>query len=272
MAKSKKTKKVSKKKSRKIVERKATKKELKEFKKLNPVKKISQELVIRVAPQTILPTESDLVEPLTAGGNKMALTKTWVSSSQLIHLVGKTPQQFVYTRPGKGGQKFTYVSGNYIIKALNFVFGWNWDFEVIAHGKEGDQVWVQGKLTVKSPKGDTITKTQFGRADIKFLKGSKTMLDFGNDLKGATTDSMKKCASLLGIASDIYGKAEFKEETGKDVTPPPTLPNNGEEFENVIVCQNCDSIISQAGADFSKRLYGKQLCRDCCKGLKSVKK
>ena len=37
------------------------------------------------------------------------------------------------------------------------------------------------------------------------------MLDYGNDLKAAATDALKKCASELGIASDIYGSEEFKE-------------------------------------------------------------
>lgn len=254
---------------------KKTKKVVKKKTKKAPAVK-SQELRIVVAPQQIIPTVDDLIEPLTTKGDKMALTPTWLKSTQLNQLMGKTPAKFLYTRPGKGGQRFTYVTGNFIIKALNFVFGWNWDFEIIAHGKEGDQVWVQGKLTVKSPKGETITKTQFGRADIKFKQGTKNMLDFGNDLKGAATDAMKKCASLLGIASDVYGTAEFKEETGKDI--PPSVPNTpasgavaGPDKTPVVICQNCDGIMTQAESDFSMRLYKKNLCRDCQKELKNKK-
>lgn len=252
-------------------------------KKVKASKASSQELRITIAPQQVLPTEQDMLEPLTAGGNKMALTPTWIKSAQLIQLMGKTPTKFIYTRPGKGGQKFTYVTGSYIIKALNFVFGWNWDFEVVAHGKEGDQVWVQGKLTVKSPKGDTIVKTQFGRADIKFKKDSKVMLDFGNDLKGATTDAMKKCASLLGIASDVYGKEEFKNETGKDIPPTPPAPNAntitvdatdsqevpdpekviGPDGKPTYLCQNCADPIADVVAGFSQKMFKKRLCRDC---------
>lgn len=231
-------------------------------------KKISQELVIRVQPQpAMVPTVSDLVEPMK-DGQKMALSKTWVSSQQLIKIVQKTPAQHVYTRPGKGGQKFSYVTGNYVVKVLNFVFGWNWDFEVLAHGKEGGQVWVQGKLTVKSPKGETISKTQFGRAEIKILKSTKEMLDFGNDLKGATTDALKKCASLLGIASDVYGKMEYKQEANVEVKETATVVDSkeavkGPEGDPVFVCVNCDSIVDEKVASFSKQVYGKILCRDC---------
>ena len=49
---------------------------------------------------------------------------------------------------------------------------------------------------------------QFGRSDIKFknewIDGkkipTKEPLDLGNDLKSATTDALKKCASEIGIA------------------------------------------------------------------------
>ena len=257
-----------------MIKNKKKKSKKKVVKKSSP-KKVSQELVIRVQPQEMVPTVSDLVEPMK-DGQKMALSKTWVSSQQLIKIVQKTPPQHIYSRPGKGGQKFSYVTGNYVVKVLNFVFGWNWDFEVVAHGKEGGQVWVQGKLTVKSPKGETISKTQFGRADIKVLKSTKEMLDFGNDLKGATTDALKKCASLLGIASDVYGKMEYKQEANVEVkevaTVMPTVKMGeavaGPEGNPVLVCQKCDGVMSQAEADFSQRLFKKRICRDCQKELK----
>lgn len=243
-------------------------------KKVSKVK--SPELRIVVSQQQTVPTVEDLVLPMV-DGKKMALAKTWVSDQQLIKIVQKTPAQHIYSRPGKGGQKFNYVTGNYVVKVLNFVFGWNWDYEVIAHGVQGNQVWVQGKLTVKSPKGETISKTQFGRADIKFLKNSKDMLDFGNDLKGATTDAMKKCASLLGIASDVYGKLEYKQEANVEVKEAPDfkfssqIKNAEEKIEDAILCSKCDSPMSQAESDFSMRIYKKNLCRECQTELKTKK-
>jgi hypothetical protein len=38
--------------------------------------------------------------------------------------------------------------------------------------------------------------------------------------------------------------------------------------EKVLVCQKCDGIMSKPESDFSKRIYKKQLCRDCQKELK----
>lgn len=228
-------------------------------------RKVSHELVVRVDNTLpVLPTVK-VLEPMM-NGKKMALASTWISEAQLIKIVQKTPKEHIYSRPGKGGGKFSYVTGNYVEKVLNFVFAWNWDFEVIAHGIEGGQVWVQGKLTVKSQKGDSIIKNQFGRADIKYLRGTKTMLDFGNDLKAATTDSLKKCASLLGIASDIYGKQEYKQEANIEIVEPSTITpaelKDGPEGDPVIVCQKCDGIVTPQEAEFSKKMFGKILCRE----------
>jgi hypothetical protein len=118
---------------------------------------------------------------------------------------------------------------------LNIVFGWDWDFEVVNFDVNilAKQAIVHGKLTVRSGNVQ-IVKHQFGRSDIAFKKKqdyidgvpqfteyqgkkkpkmipSDEPLDLGNDLKAATTDALKKCASELGIASDVYAPNEFKE-------------------------------------------------------------
>jgi len=131
--------------------------------------------------------------------------------------LGKTPANHIYERPAKGEGKWTYVTGIYITKVLNYVFGWNWSFQIIDKGREGDLVWVQGRLSILDKEGKVrMIKEQFGRADIKFKKNSKDPLDYGNDLKAASTDTLKKCASELGIAGDVYGKNEFKDLGVKD--------------------------------------------------------
>lgn len=137
-----------------------------------------------------------------------------LSTAQILRIMQKTPSEHVYQRPGKGGQTWDYVTGTYVKKVLNYVFAWNWDFNIVQHGVEGDIVWVLGRLTVRVPMGQSnfqsIVKEQFGRAEVKKLKTGGNV-DFGNDLKAASTDALKKCASELGIASDVYGKEEFKE-------------------------------------------------------------
>jgi len=135
-----------------------------------------------------------------------------LNDHQLGILFRKTPAKHVHTRPGKGGGQFKYVTGGYMKKVLNLMFGWMWNFEILDYTIDhvAKQVIVHGKLTCQTPRGNII-KHQFGRADIKYKRGTEQPLDLGNDLKAAGTDALKKCASELGIASDVYQPNEFKE-------------------------------------------------------------
>lgn len=142
---------------------------------------------------------------------KLSLAPSGLTTEQVLYLFKRTPRSHIYHRSARGGGVWEYVTGTYIKKVLNYVFGWKWSFEVKSHGTEGSLIWVLGKLTVTFPDGTPVTKEQFGRAEVKMKRDGSGAVDFGNDLKAATTDALKKCASELGIASDIYGKNEFKE-------------------------------------------------------------
>jgi hypothetical protein len=131
------------------------------------------------------------------------------TEKQMQHLLKKTPEKYIKKRPAKGGGQWEFVTGGYVKKCLNLMFGFDWDFEVIKFEIIGKQAIVLGKLTCRSG-NKTIVKQQFGRQDIKYRKDTNEPMDLGNDLKGATTDSLKKCASEIGIASDIYNKEEFE--------------------------------------------------------------
>jgi hypothetical protein len=150
----------------------------------------------------------------------LVLTETPVSSKQLLRLLQKTPDNHKYTRPAKGGGSWDYVTGVYVKKTLNYVFGWLWSFDIISIEEKHNQVVCRGKLTINKPDGTALMwKTDIGRADIKYKTEykdgqkiqSSNPLDYGNDEKASATDCLKRCAFQLGIASDIYGKNEFNE-------------------------------------------------------------
>lgn len=176
---------------------------------------------------------TELIIPEITESELSKVTENLLNKDQLNFLFKKTPQSHIYERPAKGGGNWQYVTGSYFKKVLNLMFGWNWDFEIIDEivNLEVGQVIIKGKLTVRTG-GQAIIKMQYGRQDLKFKndfllddKGNKVMgtngspkkfkttipLDLGNDLKGAATDSLKKCASELGIASDVYAPKEYKE-------------------------------------------------------------
>lgn len=268
---------MAKKKIAKKQAKKASKKVVKKVVKKGKVKSQDVKIQVQVSSLPAVVTEKDIIEPIHKG-KQYAIAKTWVSSNQIMRMVQKTPPQHIYERPGKGGQKFTYVTGNYVEKVLNYVFGFLWDFEVINHGQAGDFIWVQGKLTVKNAQGATISKTQFGRSEVKYKKDTahkpENYVDYGNDLKAATTDALKKCASLLGIAGDVYGKQEYKHEAEKVVREEPvkvvsvkdTVP--GPDGDPVFTCSNCGGIVDEQVANYSKKMFGQILCRECQAGAK----
>lgn len=118
-----------------------------------------------------------------------------------------TNPDFVKKLPNKN---LYYVSGDYVIQQLNRLFLMQWSFSVInqiyqssANDKHGNTqnptVQVLGRLEVpglgyREQWGSSVVK---GGADVQ-----------ESDYKSATTDALKKCASMFGIAMDLYSGPE----------------------------------------------------------------
>lgn len=156
--------------------------------------------------------------------NQVTRTKSILNQNQIQKLWNSTKGIYKYSRPAKGGGTWTYVKASYVRKVLDSVYGFNWDFEVDTSLGEAYEVAkttgaciVKGTLVCRAWYDGSwvpIKKTQFGRAEVKFKKekdefGQRVPLDFGNDMKAAATDCLKKCASLLGVAQDVYEADEF---------------------------------------------------------------
>ena len=123
---------------------------------------------------------------------------------------GKTPPKFVKKRQGAGGRVFDYVEIGYIIDQLNKLTGFRWSFRIIDQQIGNEQIWVKGRLSLYTPEG-RITKEQYGSKIIAKYRTTNKPIEIGSDLKAAASDSLKKCASLVGIAQDIYWKQESDE-------------------------------------------------------------
>jgi hypothetical protein len=136
-----------------------------------------------------------------------------------------TPKAEIRVRDGRGGQKLKYTDGAYVIRTLNQAFGWDWDFvadseELLMNGDKPFEVKVRGTLTVRL-NGQAVTKTQYGCQPIEMMRDGSKPVSIGDAYKGAATDAMKKCASLLGIALDLYD-SDYKPE--KYAEPEPVRP------------------------------------------------
>lgn len=135
-----------------------------------------------------------------------------LNENQLAIILKRTPKQYVKTRPALGGGTWDYVTGGYVKKCLNLMFGWDWDFEIVDEKImiEAKEVVVKGRLTCRTG-GKEIVKMQYGNKTIMFRKGTEIPLSVGNDMKAAATDALKKCAAEIGVAADIYNKEDFRE-------------------------------------------------------------
>jgi hypothetical protein len=126
-----------------------------------------------------------------------------LTDAQIKFLTRKTPEEYVKQRAGPGGSRLDYVEVGYIIDLLNRAFGWDWDFRITAEQIGKAQVWVRGELSVHFS-DHIVIKAQYGGASIKMNKTTNSPVSIADDLKAAASDALKKCASLLGVAGDVY--------------------------------------------------------------------
>lgn len=151
----------------------------------------------------------------------LVIRETSLSDRQQQAVAQVTPPMFVREKPGRGGKKVSYVETGYVVSRLNAAFSpAGWDFEILAQGESNrktenrseGEVWVRGKLTIiDHAKGYRVSKTQYGQHPIH------ENVPIGDAFKAAASDCLKKCASLFGIAHDVYWK--ISEAEGESNTP-----------------------------------------------------
>lgn len=159
-----------------------------------------------------------------------------VTKQSLDILSEATPRSEVKQRRGPSGMMLDYVEVGYVIQQLDRAFNHLWEFKVTEQQIGKDQLWVKGQLTVHLAPGFSLTKEQYGGSQIKRYKKQDPVskqyienpdanpIDISNDLKAAASDALKKCASLLGVANDIfYGGRTATTET--DVDPTDSFPS-----------------------------------------------
>lgn len=149
-----------------------------------------------------------MANPIVKSPNAPIELAQAINDAQIQILTQKTPPHVIKQRPGKGGKRFSYVEHAWVTEQLNLAFGWAWDWEIVEwrlfpNDEEPRECMVLGRLTVSTPEGRPITKMQFGSSDIKRDR-QKNILSAADDLKAASSDGLKKAASLLGLALDLY--------------------------------------------------------------------
>src|SRR4030081_2142119 len=119
----------------------------------------------------------------------------------------------------RGGVELKYVSGEQVVTRLNEVLGvGGWSFRVLRHdvNSEADEAWALGELVAEIGER-TVVRQQFGSQKVRRSRSTGAPLDLGFDLKGASTDAMKKCASLLGVGLYWSRKEPARPSNGRSV-------------------------------------------------------
>ena len=119
----------------------------------------------------------------------------------------------VKSRPGRNGQQLSYLEGHSIIQRLNEALEGEWSFRVLEHHVLEDTVVVLGELTTAG-----LTKHAFGGSDITRNRDTGNPVDLADNLKAASTDALKKAATLMGVGLHLYGEEE---------KTPVATPDNG---------------------------------------------
>ena len=140
-------------------------------------------------------------------------------------LAAKFPESFIKRKSVSYENKeriFEYIPGDKIIERLNNVFDLNWNFRVKEKSVYDDigQICVLGSLEVIIPdSGERIIKEQWGSAIISTYSNGKVIC-IGDDIKSATTDALKKCATMLGVALYLYDSTNESQDLSKNTVAP----------------------------------------------------
>jgi hypothetical protein len=143
----------------------------------------------------------------------------------------------------QGTATLSYIGGHIVIRLLNQAFNYQWSFEVVKEEiipsvpKPAFTGYGQQRKAVMNPDGTQKMEPQppvvkvLGRLTVPGLGvkeqyGSKVLIGGATEqesaFKSASTDALKKCASLFGIGLDLYGEAEgFENQVAQDYAQAP---------------------------------------------------
>jgi hypothetical protein len=130
----------------------------------------------------------------------------------------------VKTRKTETGKALAFVGAVHYIRRLNEAFESEWTWRVLSHEVHGGQVVVHGVLEAKGQ-----AKHAFGGWAISINKETGEVISTADDIKAASSDALKKAASLFGIGLDLYLNDD-ESGRGNPSTPAkaePTYSNGG---------------------------------------------
>ena len=109
-------------------------------------------------------------------------------------LTAPFPPEALEQRAGGNGRSFTYIKTHAVINRLNRACHYQWDWRIIEQHMEADLLVCRGELTIPG----LGTKAAVGVQEIRPGGGADLY-------KGASSDAMKKAATMFGVGIELYG-------------------------------------------------------------------
>lgn len=215
----------------------------------------------------------------------MNLQTNSFSKDIIIKLSERTQQSLIKERDAGGGKTLSYIAGSTVIDRLNNIFGHAWNWEVksfwiekgqpffvkknkyslthltdneLSTNEKGDKglvvdqggiAHVLGTLTIMTKDSEgypyTIVKEGFGSKSVIGKQSEQESI-----FKAASTDALKKAASMLGIGLDLYRSSE-EQDYHDELNNPWTLEmrekfeTEREQFRAICDSKGDDFIISK---------------------------
>jgi hypothetical protein len=179
------------------------------------------------------PFLQEIMERLEAIRDVGASFSDW-ESAILADLAEPFPDSQIRSRQGGGGRSLAYVPGYAVINRLNRVCGkhrttWDWriterEWRPFVQGQQKlDGLIILGELTIL-------------RLGTRAGMGVQLLSERGGEdmVKGASTDALKKAATLFGVGIDLYGEdTEDPAEDRRAAGHPPIIGRDQTVIDNL---------------------------------------
>lgn len=132
-------------------------------------------------------------------------------SVDLDELTKPFPKHAIKQRQGGGNRMYDYVETDTVIRRLNRATGNRWSFRVTGSEWRNALLIVSGELTIPGLGTRSGTGVQ-----LVSERGGEDLV------KGGASDCLKKCATLFGVALELYGEDLEAPQQKQPQSRPPT--------------------------------------------------
>ena len=149
----------------------------------------------------------------------MATPQTGLTPTQLETLTAPTPDSDILTRSG-GSYDMSYVTGEYVKRTLLETFGGDHTLKVLSINVHETNLILH--LALEYPiyehaKNGSLLLDRLGHIE-EFGSANLARNDYGQAIKAAFTDALKRAGTHLGVALDLYHKSQDEMDSKKSAS------------------------------------------------------